>query len=100
MCGTPAYMAPEIFVLNPARRRYDYKVDSWSVGVTLIHMYVLIFPPFRFLTHYRLSGKVPFSRHDIQVEQGIDNREIRPEHLPSTCSSGGKQHRFSNGCMT
>jgi serine/threonine protein kinase len=38
MCGTPYYMAPEVCVANPRRRHYDFKVDSWSVGVTLFHM--------------------------------------------------------------
>lgn len=42
MCGTPAYMAPEVCAVNLDSRRYDYKVDSWSVGVTILHMYVTV----------------------------------------------------------
>lgn len=40
-CGTPVYMAPEIW----AGRSYDNKVDVWSLGVVM---------------YYLLSGTHPF----------------------------------------
>jgi serine/threonine protein kinase len=33
LCGTPNYMAPEIFDLNT--KFYDYRCDMWSVGVVV-----------------------------------------------------------------
>lgn len=40
-CGTPLFMAPELFMSEP----YDYKVDIWSLGIV---MYELLsgFSPF------------------------------------------------------
>ncbi|KAJ3802182.1 CAMK/RAD53 protein kinase [Lentinula aff. detonsa] len=37
MCGTPAYLAPEI-VTQTNRQGYDNLVDSWSVGVIVFSM--------------------------------------------------------------
>ncbi|KAJ3713129.1 kinase-like domain-containing protein [Lentinula raphanica] len=37
MCGTPAYLAPEI-VMQTKNQGYDFLVDSWSVGVILFSM--------------------------------------------------------------
>lgn len=39
MCGTPAYLAPEVLENDP--RGYSEKVDSWSMGVIVVAMYVL-----------------------------------------------------------
>ncbi len=38
--GTPLYMAPEIIL----KKRYDLKVDVWSLGVTFCHLMTLNFP--------------------------------------------------------
>lgn len=33
MCGTPAYIAPEIILQDQRQRGYSAAVDSWSLGV-------------------------------------------------------------------
>ena len=37
MCGTPAYLAPEV-VCQTNNEGYDQIVDSWSVGVIVFCM--------------------------------------------------------------
>ncbi|VEU20562.1 DEKNAAC101488 [Brettanomyces naardenensis] len=44
LCGTPAYVAPEVLV-NQQIRRYNKSVDMWSVGV-LLYVCLCGFPPF------------------------------------------------------
>lgn len=36
ICGTPFYVAPEIF--DERIKKYDQKVDIWSLGVILFYM--------------------------------------------------------------
>ncbi|CAM9580133.1 unnamed protein product, partial [Discosporangium mesarthrocarpum] len=52
-CGTPGYVAPEILM----RRKYDQKVDMWSVGVIT---YVLLggYPPFHDENQAKLFMKI------------------------------------------
>lgn len=35
MCGTPAYLAPEVILQDPRARGYSAAVDSWSIGVII-----------------------------------------------------------------
>lgn len=44
LCGTPAYVAPEILA-NSQYRKYNKSVDMWSVGV-LLYVCLCGFPPF------------------------------------------------------
>ncbi|AOA61918.1 DNA damage response protein kinase [Komagataella phaffii CBS 7435] len=44
LCGTPAYVAPEILTSNTTRR-YNKQVDLWSTGV-LLYVCLCGFPPF------------------------------------------------------
>lgn len=56
--GTPYYIAPEIF-----KKKYNYKVDLWSLGVI---MYTLIsgIPPF-------------FGQNDTEIFESIRNDELK-----------------------
>ncbi|KAF8521263.1 kinase-like domain-containing protein [Hysterangium stoloniferum] len=38
MCGTPAYLAPEVILRTDHSQAYDNKVDSWSLGVIIFAM--------------------------------------------------------------
>ncbi|OWB79602.1 kinase activity protein [[Candida] boidinii] len=44
LCGTPAYVAPEVLV-GGDQRKYNKSVDMWSVGV-LLYVCLCGFPPF------------------------------------------------------
>ena len=70
-CGTPNYMAPEIFEFRP----YTSKVDLWSLGVLL---------------YYAAAGHVPFEEANVRVlrrriEQHISGQV--PLLFPDTLSS-------------
>lgn len=43
ICGTPIYMAPEIWLMQP----YTEKVDIWSIGVTTYYLYSYSNPAYR-----------------------------------------------------
>jgi serine/threonine protein kinase len=39
VCGTPEFMAPEVTVSGSDNSdHYDFKADSWSMGVTIFFM--------------------------------------------------------------
>ena len=40
LCGTPIYMAPEMFL----GQRYDKKVDLWSIGFMIYYMHFKEYP--------------------------------------------------------
>jgi serine/threonine/tyrosine protein kinase RAD53 len=44
MCGTPNYLAPEVVMEGVRVRGYDHLVDSWSVGVIVFSMWVIVLP--------------------------------------------------------
>jgi serine/threonine protein kinase len=56
-CGTPVYMAPEIW----AGQAYDNKVDVWSVGVVM---------------YYLLSGEHPFMGDSDTIAERIMMNEL------------------------
>ena len=44
LCGTPDYAAPEVLLGNHfTERKYDNKVDMWSLGIILYMMFVFLF---------------------------------------------------------
>ncbi|XP_076277263.1 unc-51 like kinase 3 homolog Aduk isoform X3 [Lasioglossum baleicum] len=69
--GSPLYMAPEILL----KRKYDARVDLWSVGVI---MYECLF------------GKAPYSSGSVQ-ELAEKIKDTRPIELPKGC-------HVSRGC--
>lgn len=44
MCGTPAYLAPEVVRQTPLNPGYDNLVDSWSVGIIVYAMLTNLSP--------------------------------------------------------
>jgi serine/threonine protein kinase len=56
MCGTPNYIAPEIFELPP--KGYDFRCDMWSVGVVV---YCL------------LGGYLPFEGDVKEIKKKVVN---------------------------
>ena len=57
-CGTPIYMAPEIWMGLP----YDEKVDIWSLGVVM---------------YYLLSGHHPFEGDNESLIENIRDGELK-----------------------
>jgi len=69
MCGTPLYMAPEIFL----RSNYNSKADLWSVGVILFEM-VFGTTPFTGANHIELADNV--RQNPVKFP---DNIKVSPE---------------------
>ena len=56
--GTPYWMAPEVVACETFRDEpYDYRVDIWSLGVTLIE-FAQMEPPFHEMTPMRVLLKI------------------------------------------
>lgn len=66
VCGTPAYVAPEMLVAHSQTRRYTRAVDIWSLGVVL-YICLCGFPPFS--DELRRPG-FPYDMND-QIRMGI-----------------------------
>ncbi|OMJ29928.1 Serine/threonine-protein kinase 33 [Smittium culicis] len=66
MCGTPSYLAPEIFC-NPRDAVYDKSVDIWALGVVL----------------YALNtGEFPFPRMNLGDKK--ENEKFKSSQLAIT----------------
>ncbi|KAL6303849.1 kinase-like domain-containing protein [Sparassis latifolia] len=77
ICGTPFFMAPEIFTATTsASGTYDEKVDSWGVGVTLFTM---------------LASVVPFRKSNTRIlaAVGMDQRRVEWQSLPPATTNEG-----------
>jgi len=82
ICGTPGYMAPEIFL----RTGHSKPVDVWAMGV---------------ITYFLLAGYTPFDRDTQQQEmQAIIAGDYRfePEEYWQNVSSTAK--KFVTACLT
>ncbi|CAG7838593.1 unnamed protein product [Allacma fusca] len=55
--GTPYWMAPEVVMCETLRNPYDYKVDVWSLGITLIECAEME-PPHHELSPMRVVLKI------------------------------------------
>ena len=64
LCGSPLYMAPEIL----SYKKYNYKVDLWSLGCIL---YELLFghPPYRAANHIALLKKIKAWPIELVLQQ-------------------------------
>ena len=38
VCGTPMYLAPEVFLRTDRKQPYDSRVDTWSLGTIFYFM--------------------------------------------------------------
>ena len=91
MCGTPAYLAPEV-VLNDGG--YTALVDSWSLGVIVFAMYVYAVSLGMSLSNnfscdlpIRLSATMPFVTNETQdLRTSLQQRVVMWEYLPSCVS--------------
>ena len=72
--GAAYYTAPEVFV-----KKYDEKVDVWSVGVI---MYTMLagFPPFRGETELEIVQNVKTGLYDLGIPE-LSNISIQGKNL-------------------
>jgi len=82
ICGTPGYMAPEIFL----RSGHGKPVDIWAIGV---------------ITYFLLCGYTPFDR-DSQPEeaQAIIHRDFKFEPAEYWAGVSQTARDFVNYCLT
>eukprot|EP00934_Nitzschia_sp_Nitz4_P006054 Nitzschia sp. Nitz4//scaffold309_size21490//8451//12430//NITZ4_008610-RA/size21490-augustus-gene-0.0-mRNA-1//1//CDS//3329547177//6044//frame0 len=75
LCGTPSYMAPEIFWSRKVG--YDFRCDMWSVGIVVFAL---------------LGGYLPFDGDTKTIAQRIYQEKIsfHPEYWKETSTSAKK----------
>ncbi|KAF8510171.1 Pkinase-domain-containing protein [Gautieria morchelliformis] len=82
ICGTPGYMAPEIF----KKLGHSKPVDIWAIGV---------------ITYFLLCGYTPFDRDSQQEEmQAIINRDFKFEPAEYWANVSDTARDFVNACLT
>jgi serine/threonine protein kinase len=94
-CGTPGYMAPEVF----NREAYSYSADVWSLGVTLFEM-ALGFLPWtgRCPTHiFTATLDLPLG---ISEEDNISFELFEALHMVSCPHYLSPVHRANSGSQT
>lgn len=78
VCGTPLYMAPEVF----DRREYDSKVDIWSMGCVVYEM-LTGYPPFRGSNPHELFKNIRDAK-SLDVPQDVAISEDMMKLLRNT----------------
>lgn len=76
--GTIQYWPPELFVDNPLLRKYDCRVDIWSVGITILELINGFMP-------YKESPEESFNIHDNYIELCIRIKGVSCDQLISKC---------------
>ncbi|VDB92073.1 unnamed protein product [Peniophora sp. CBMAI 1063] len=98
IAGTPDYLAPEVFDCprGASSRGCNTLRDSWSVGVTVFTMHVLLIFPFRVpvfnpVNVNRLTSCTPFikNRLDIPIAHRVLARRIDWRYLNGTATRPG-----------
>ncbi len=69
-CGTPMYMAPEIFLSNKEKGYDPFPIDLWSAGIAL---YIMLSGTLPFCTKGDLNNKEKFS-----LRNSIINSNFKP----------------------
>ena len=72
--GAEYYLAPE--VIRAPEDHHDRKVDSWSLGVVMYVMYVMLYDVFiepflpnsRFISHFQVICSGPFRERNFEDE--------------------------------
>lgn len=88
LCGTPAYVAPEVYV-HDAQREYNKAVDIWSLGV-ILYVCLCGYPPFSDELYsenypYRLIDQIQGGMYEYAYEYWRDVSDEAREYCIVFC---------------
>lgn len=82
-CGTPSFMAPEVYSLPAKSKGYGLLVDVWSIGVS---MYMVLF-----------GGRHPFLMPGDGAKRRLDERRLRAGDLDFNSKVGSRKPSILGG---
>lgn len=89
-CGTPEYMAPEIYKRNP----YDKAVDMWSVGV-IIYIIIAAYHPFDEEENSKRISRIIEGHYSFPEQHGWGNVSRTCIHLIQSLLTVSVKKRLS-----